>query len=384
MGISWHSKQSGSYILYKKEDANEFTKMTPKEECWRIEESYITDSYQNDRYVCNVDLINLEPGTKYVYRIISGKVSSNYLSFKTASNKNFKNSFLAFVDFQYSENENTLKLLKKFIQNNPETNLITCSGDITDYGYHEKSHRYLLDNDIFSNSILAFGVGDHEYWGSDKSPIKMLKKPYSFNKLFNNPKNGCKDYLNSTYYFRYQSTLFVFLDCGDSNINSDDEMFEKEAKWLDNVLSDKDNYDFIIVSMHKSLYGDPKQDSTVRKFATMFTNIFDKHQVDLVISGHDHEYSRTKALFNNIIKKDGTVYLDLGSSGDKTRSTGDEIKKSNLYDKYIDIKENKYALGIIGTITKDKLSIIVRNQNFEIVDKVDIFKKDRCKNGKNI
>ena len=27
--------------------------------------------------------------------------------------------------------------------------------------------------------------------------------------------------------------------------------------------------------MHKSLYGDPKQDSTVRKFAPIFTNIFD-------------------------------------------------------------------------------------------------------------
>ena len=129
--------------------------------------------------------------------------------------------------------------------------------------------------------------------------------------------------------------------------------------------------------MHKSLYGDPKQDSTVRKFAPIFSNIFDKHQVDLVISGHDHEYSRTKTINNGKVSENGTIYLDLGNSGSKTRTTGEDVKTSDLYEKYIDIKEKNYSLGIIGTVENNKLSIVVRNLNFDIVDSVEIVKKNR-------
>ena len=254
--------------------------------------------------------------------------------------------------------------------------MITCSGDITDEGYSEQSHRFLFDNGVFSNSILAFGVGDHEYWGTGSSPIKMLSRPYSFNKLFNNPDNGCEDYLNTSYYFKYNTTLFVFLDCGDSNVSSSNEMFSKQAKWLDNVLS-MQSYEFVIVCMHKSLYGDPKQDSVVRKFAPVFTNVFDKYKVDLVISGHDHEYSRTKPLNNSLASTEGTLYLDLGNSGNKTRATGDDIKNSNLYDKYIDIKDKNYSLGIVGVVEDGKLSLEIRTQSYELVDTVVINKKNR-------
>lgn len=374
VGISWHCKNSGSYLVYQKEGSNEFIEVQPKEEYWSIEESYTADSYQNKRYVCTVDLNNLEPNCKYVYKIISENVMSNELSFKTADSSASNYTFLSFVDFQYSENKTTLNLIKTFTQNTKDANLITCSGDITDEGYSEQSHRFLFDNGVFSNSILAFGVGDHEYWGTGSSPIKMLSRPYSFNKLFNNPDNGCEDYLNTSYYFKYNTTLFVFLDCGDSNVSSSNEMFSKQAKWLDNVLS-MQSYEFVIVCMHKSLYGDPKQDSVVRKFAPVFTNVFDKYQVDLVISGHDHEYSRTKPITNGMVSQGGTVYLDLGNSGSKTRATGEDIKTSNLYDKYIDIKDNNYSLGIVGTVTDGKLIIDIKNQYYVSVDNLEIVKK---------
>ena len=129
--------------------------------------------------------------------------------------------------------------------------------------------------------------------------------------------------------------------------------------------------------MHKSLYGDIKQDSNVRKFAPTFIEVFDKYKVDLVISGHDHEYSRTKPLINSIVNEYGTVYLDLGSSGDKRRSTGDSIKNSLLYDKYIDIFMNNYSLGVIGIINSNKMSLTIRNQYYDIVDYVEIKRKKR-------
>ena len=377
VGISWHCRNSGSYLVYQKEGTNEYVKVKPSEEYWSIEESYVTDPYQNKRYVCNVDLKELEPNCKYIYKIVSGDIASNDMSFKTADPLGSKYSFLSFVDFQYSENQTTLKLVKTFVQKNPDANLITCSGDIADEGYSEQAHRHLFDSDVFSNSILAFGAGDHEYWGSSSSPIKMFKKPYSYNKLFNNPKNGCEGYLNTSYYFMYNTTLFVFLDCGDSNVSSTNEMFSKQAEWLDNVLTTEKGYEFVVVCMHKSLYGDPKQDSAVRKFAPVFTTVFDKHKVDLVISGHDHEYSRTKPINNGSVSQSGTIYLDLGNSGNKTRATGDGIKTSDLYETYIDIKEKNYSLGIVGVVKDGVLTLYIYNQEYLYIDYVKIVKKSR-------
>mgnify|MGYP003297126564 CR=1 FL=1 len=42
-----------------------------------------------------------------------------------------------------------------------------------------------------------------------------------------------------------------------------------------------------------------------------------------------------------------------------------------------EIKEKNYSLGIIGTVENGKLSIVVRNLNFETVDSMDITKKNR-------
>ena len=229
----------------------------------------------------------------------------------------------------------------------------------------------------FSNNILAFGCGDHEYWGSMVSPIKMLQQPYAYNKLFNNPKNGCDGYLNSSYYFKYNNLLFVFLNCGDSNVSYNNEMFSKQAIWLDEIFTKEKDYEFVIVSMHKSLYGDIKQDSAIKKIAPIFIKVFDKYKVDLVISGHDHEYSRTKPLKNNEENDNGTIYLDLGSSGDKRRNTGESVKSNLIYDKYIDIKENSFSLGLVGTFENHMLSLEIRNQYYDIVDKVEINLKNR-------
>lgn len=131
VGISWHCKDSGSYLVYQKEGCSEVVTVIPNEEYWSIEESYMTDNYQNKRYVCTIDLNNLEDNSKYNYRIISGEVASNIMSFQTADSKASKYKFLSFVDFQYSENSTTINLVRKFVQNNPDAVLLTCSGDFS-------------------------------------------------------------------------------------------------------------------------------------------------------------------------------------------------------------------------------------------------------------
>lgn len=62
--------------------------------------------------------------------------------------------------------------------------------------------------------------------------------------------------------------------------------------------------------MHWSPYGAMGINDTV-----IFTPIFDKHHVDLVIHGHDHLYLRSVPLYNGKKTPGGTIYLESGSSG---------------------------------------------------------------------
>ncbi len=375
VNISWHSRKKGSYLLYKEEQEKDFTKISPKEEYWSLEECFEDDDYQTKRYVCQTSLNNLKNDSKYIYKIVVDDINSIEYHFKTTSEKEV--AFLGFADLQYSCNEMSLKLIKTFKEKNPHISLITCSGDIADEGSIELNHRYLIDSQIFENNIVAVAVGDHEYWGKSQKPYTQFKRPYSYNKLFNNPKNGIDKYLNTTYYFKNNDVLFVFLDCHDSNARGNEEIFIEQVKWLDEVLLQEQNNKFIIVYMHKSLYGAYEQDKAILNIKKHFIPVFDKYQVDIVISGHDHEYSRTNSLINDEVQSNGTIYLDLGSSGDKRRKTDESIKQNNIYIKYIDILKSSEALGLIGLVKDNTLLLEVRNQYYQLVDCLKIKTKHK-------
>ncbi|MDY3928516.1 MAG: metallophosphoesterase [Clostridia bacterium] len=127
--------------------------------------------------------------------------------------------------------------------------------------------------------------------------------------------------------FDYGNAHFIIL-------NSESDL-ETQKKWLDDELSKTDKK-WKIVAMHRSPYGAVGINDTV-----IFTPIFDKHNVDLVIHGHDHLYLRSVPLYNGKKFDGGTIYLESGSSGSKQengiiKQTYDEVcisPKSPTYSK---------------------------------------------------
>ena len=182
--------------------------------------------------------------------------------------------------------------------------------------------------------------------------------------------------LNSSYYFIYNKVLFVFFDCGDSN-TSKGEIFTNQIIWFNEIVKkEKNNYQYLIVLMHKSLYGSSSQDTGVSlNLKPLFSKVFEDNKVDLVISGHDHQYSRTYPLKNDRINENGTIYLDLGVTGNKRRFTDEVMKESLLHEKIIDVKENSLALGSIISVTRKKIIIEIRDKKYNIVDKCEFFCK---------
>ena len=99
--------------------------------------------------------------------------------------------------------------------------------------------------------------------------------------------------------------LFVGLD---SNHADDDD----QRAWLEATLRDSDA-PWKIVSVHQSPYSAGYQGSStlVRE---RFVPLFERHGVQLVLSGHDHDYQRSNPL-------DGVTYVVTGAAAG-TRRTG--------------------------------------------------------------
>lgn len=389
IGINYHTYEAGSHIEYtlaSDKDYENAIVVTPSEKLWSIKGEKNADEkdtfYTVERYVCSATITNLQPCTKYKYRLVKGDlISSNYF-FTTAGLTN-EWSFVALADCQYGKNKVSHKLIQKMqeIANNPP--LVVCSGDMTDYGGREEEVTWFLDNPVMQDFIFASSPGDHEYWARDISGQKLFTTPVVYNNTFNFPKNGASEALNSNFYFYYNNVLFVMIDTDDSDTVSSAKM-SAQTKWFKNTIKALEGtFQYLVVLGHKSIYSAYSNDSRV--FTTIrpqWFPVFDECKVDLVISGHDHMYSRTYKLYNGKVTTNrgderyiGTYYLDLGSSGDKTRALEQAILEDGLHVNGPDIDALKYALGAHIEVDEQTMTITVYNQYGNVIDNFQILAK---------
>lgn len=371
--INYHCKDKNSYIILSKDiNFNSFNKFFPLESLWstkKIKNSSPNSLFQQERYVCYKTIDNLEPNTKYYFKIICGNYKSDIYNFYTL-NKMLPLEIISIADTQYGNNKVSLQLVEQMKSRFKDAHLILSSGDLVDFADKEDEWFNIIDNKIFNGTIFASACGDHEYWGDDSYGYTQYDEPHTYKNILHYPLNGAKDLLGTNYYIIFNRILFIFLDLGDSNTTRSFKI-NQEALWLDDLVTNlKNQFDYLIITAHKSLFGSKIEDSNVFKHLNpKFVPIFMKHQVDLVLSGHDHMYSRT----NNI---DGTIYLDLGSSGNKRRHI-DESLNDGLHEKVIDLKTLNDSCASHIVIDKDNITVEVYNLNLDIIDSFIINKKNR-------
>lgn len=391
MMINWHCSRDDAYVLLTDADDANF------ERAKKIEDGYVreawstqglanastTSTFSNERYVCTCELQNLQARTTYLYKIVCGEVESKVNSFTTAGLTNTWN-FATFTDWQYRRNDITHKLIKQMKEIGANPALMLCTGDLVDVADNEDEYSYIIDNEEFSNFVFASSPGDHEYWGDEAAGHPQWTFPNTFVKLFHFPTNGASDSQGSNYYFYYNNVLFISLDMNNSDVSSGTRI-QSQVKWFKETLTRLEGtYQYSVVIMHKSIFGSEKEDSSVAKnLRPLWYPIFQEYNVDLVLSGHDHMYSRTYRL--NGLKKSissnlGTYYLDMGSSGDKRRSPDDSVKTGdNYHEKVIDLNKQNYSCASNITVSEEEMVVTVYNQYKAKVDEFVIKAKRPAK-----
>lgn len=375
MQINWQSPTTIKNLKLEYTKAND----TKFSDSIVVDAEYKSFSRQNDepfsgtiyvgfstpRYVWNVNLNDLTPKTKYIYRIIKdNEVLSEIYNFETASKEDDEFSFLFITDPQYYDEEGAQifnTIAERHIKND-DVKFAFITGDISDKGGNSSYWDMFYTKSSIKKIPFAATVGNHDYYDSKTTRTDN----YIFNNFFYNPQNGPEHVKGSSYYFVYNQALFIMLD-SEEKYNT-----EEQKQWVRDVCKSVD-CSYIIVGCHKSAYPAGPYVSLGKTFIAEWGPVFDECQVDLVLSGHDHVFTRTKNLVNGEPtdeKYKGTVYIEGGAAGPKyyaIQSTENEYRWAAVVEKRI--------CGTVITLGKETYTTATYSKSGSLLDSSTNYRK---------
>lgn len=353
MNFSWYSVE-GKAVSFK---------YGTTENCENI--ATISQSGAQTGYKSNkVTLKNLEPDTTYFYKVDDKDVET----FTTKDSKSFSFIFVGDPQIGSSNSQKAKKpediakdtfkkaqydsvandsfnwantLNQAAVKTNNNASFVLSAGDqiqtnakkVKDNTVSEIEYAGYLSPDILKSLPVATSVGNH-----DADNANYL---YHFN-IPNMSNLGANDYVGGDYSFTYGDALFMMLNTQDTD-NAEHGQFIKEtveanpdAKWK-------------VVTLHQDIYGSAEHSNEPEIVNLRYALVpyFEEYGVDVVLSGHDHAYSRSQILkggskeitytddeFDEQLEKD----IDVGDSkeqitvapGNISNDTTDESEKAYL------------------------------------------------------
>lgn len=202
----------------------------------------------------------------------------------------------------------------------PNTSFILSAGDQIDYsstnGYEIREREYagFAYPSVLRSFPLAASIGNHESKGDD----------YQFHYNTPNASNLGATTSGGDYYYNYGNTLYMVLNTNNRNASEHDKFMEEavksnpDAKWK-------------VVMFHHDIYGSASSHSDIdgANLRILFAPLMDKYDVDVCLTGHDHQYARTYQIVDgkvvdyngdgsSVSDPEGTMYITAGSaSGSK-------------------------------------------------------------------
>ena len=258
-----------------------------------------------DYYCHKVVATGLEPGTEYKYRVgsVDNDVWSVVGTFVTDDGDD-SFSFIALADVQASSYENFYQaslVMDAAMEFTPDAEFVINLGDFVNDCTNEEWNWY---GEAFENAntnlTLVPVAGNHEGNITNKLNVAW------FNNMFNLlPGEGDLNGVNGTYYsFDYGDVHFTVLNSNDMY-----PMTDAQRNWIYNDITNSDAF-WKVLLLHRAPYSAGKNINKPDTLAMRDTiiEIVDETGVDMVLSGHDHMYFRTKQVAGDEVCED-TVYV---------------------------------------------------------------------------
>lgn len=268
-----------------------------------------------------VTITGLVPSTFYNYRVsIDGSNASwtNWFTFLTAPSDNQSFRIAVYGDTRTYPSDHS-KVVRAIMDNNPE--IVFNVGDLVENGrcLDEWGVQFFSPAAPLMGNITLFPVlGNHEYRMSDRCTTNQKMWYYDF---FSLPGN------EQWYALTYGNVRFIILDT-----NDDFSHGSAQYKWLVNELESSEYNDskWQFVFFHYPPYTSSGRLSN-EYVQNYLVTLFEQFDVDIVFSGHNHNYERSY--------KDGIYYIVTGGGG---ANLMDFHNNGLLYNPYSQVRVKNY------------------------------------------
>ncbi|MEL7042886.1 MAG: FN3 domain-containing metallophosphoesterase family protein [Pseudomonadota bacterium] len=236
----------------------------------------------------------LKPDTLYAWRVQGGRGHwSEWYQTRTASTSG-PISFVYFGDAQNGVRPTWSRVIRAAFQTEPYAAFFLHAGDLVQKGDSDYNWAEWFEAGGFIHAMIPVVPvpGNHEnitVFSEGPSPKRTRVRTPLWRPQFTLPVDkSLPDHLQeSNYDLRYSDDLHLFV------IDSAQDTFDAQATWLDEKLSNS-TAKWRIVTMHHPYFlpesFDRNRDDAARRAA--LSSVIDKHEVDLVLTGHVHTYGR--------------------------------------------------------------------------------------------
>ena len=351
----------------------------------------ITQTASQEGYLSNkVTLKNLQPGTTYYYQVAGKEIESF-----TTDDDTSDFSFIFVGDPQIgSSNEEKAKtpediqkptfltaqseavrndtfnwsytLDRAYAKTGNSAGFILSSGDqiqtnaekVADGTVSEMEYAGYLSPDVMKSVPVATTVGNHDADNAN----------YTYH--FNTPNLsdlGDNGYVGGDYYFTYGDALFMILNTQDTNVS-------EHKQFIEETVAANQDCKWRIVTLHQDIYGSAEHSNEpeITNLRYSLVPIFEENDVDIVLTGHDHAYSRTKMLKGGQ-STTGFEYTDdeFDEQLDKDIDVGDSTETiyeapANISDDTTDPAEQRYLEYLYSVMDENAVLELTDNQDVAI------------------
>lgn len=350
LNFAWysHTEEKGSVKIWKKsegeskavvfEASGKGTKVVDNKGNDVKNTKYADYTYYSNK----VTATGLEENTEYQYKVYQNGAWGETKDYKKGSFSNYNIMYVG--DPQIGASKKQVASDGQVMTNNPDAkddnlaarndafnwnsvlnqavsahniDFMISAGDQVNASTYEDEYAGYLGASALSFLPVATTIGNHDSTSGQ------------YTSHFNNPNTfAANDSVyaagataaGTDYYYTYGDVLFIMIDTNNYNCATHKSVIDKavkenpDAKWR-------------IVTFHQDIYGSgyDHSDSDGMVLRTQLTPIFDEYDIDMVLQGHDHTYSRTFQLSSNGKAEDYTSW----TSSPKVETQQEEFQKEN-------------------------------------------------------
>lgn len=250
----------------------------------------------------SAEFTELRPETMYAYRVGDGEIWSEWFHFRTASRTPKPTTFVYVGDAQNALKSYWSRLIRQAYTQAPDADFLLHAGDLVNHADSDMEWGEWMYAAGWINGMLPSIAtpGNHEYTRDVEDGPRRLS--VHWRPQFALPAHGPKGLEETVYHIDYQGIRII-------SLNSN-ERREDQVAWLDSVLTDNPNR-WTVLTFHHPVFSAARgrDNESLREH---WLPVIDRHQVDLVLQGHDHTYGRTGNVAEGTTVRDadrGTVYV---------------------------------------------------------------------------